>query len=218
MTESTLRPDGNVVAGSDLWVPPPRVTRQLLDEAMGALTSPEERVAEELFWYWDEAHGCGYPSVVHLLHNEAVRAHATALYLEDQWLLRGEGRDEAWREAARNWGVALAHMGFWHHVRRRAGDAVVDLNALRAALPRALLQPQAVLAAQRDGAHVGLRRCRGGLNHRQCQHSCDQSRCGPVSHRRLPAARGHVQFTGDARWPPPWCAAAAKRSTVRPLW
>ncbi|NKE58144.1 hypothetical protein FXN61_15445 [Lentzea sp. PSKA42] len=153
-----MRPQGNVVVGSDLWLPPPRVTRQLLDRAMYALKSSDERLAEELFWYWDEAHGCGCPFVVHLLHNEAVRAHATVLYLEGLWLLRGERREEvwrrkaarkaAWREAATKWRVALAHEGFWHHVRRRAGDAV-DLDELRATLPRALLQPQAELAARR---------------------------------------------------------------------
>lgn len=153
------RPQGNVVADSDRWQPPPSVTRQLLDRAMATLKSPDERVAEELFWYWDEAHGCGCPFAVHLLHNEAVRAHATVLHLDALWLMRDAHPEEvwrrkaarkpAWRAAARKWRVALAHEGFWHHVRHRAGDAV-DLDELRAALPRALLQPQAELAAQRD--------------------------------------------------------------------
>ena len=128
------------------------------EEARAALPAFEElrderhRLVQELFWYWDiPDHTCGCSPAVHAVHDTAVRRHAKALRLETG-SAKHEQSDQAWSEAARKWAELLRRAAVWDHVRYRIeqlGDRRMDehtVDALRDALPRALLAPVIDLA------------------------------------------------------------------------
>lgn len=133
--------------------------------AFDELERPDRRLIDELFWWWDEPDKCGCPPEVHALHDVAVEFHAKALDAEaaDEEISRGD-RVDMWDDAAEAWDSALELDGFWDHMRHRIGalsDRRLDestLDGLRKTLPRALLQPQAVIvrrsAEQADLANL----------------------------------------------------------------
>ncbi|TCO44210.1 DUF998 domain-containing protein [Actinocrispum wychmicini] len=120
--------------------------------AFDELERPDRRLVDELFWWWGEPGKCECPAEVHELHDLAVEQHAKALDAEaaDEEVSRGD-RVDLWADAADAWIDALDEDAFWDHVRYRIGalsDRRLDestLDGLRTTMPRALLQPQAVL-------------------------------------------------------------------------
>jgi len=125
--------------------------------AFDALSDPERRLVNELFWFWSApGMACECIGSLHEAHDMAVRAHARALDLE----LAGEPltgaqcaeRDQLWDTAATKWAAVLRRPALWDHVRSRMvtlDDRRLDestLDALRDALPRALVLPIVELA------------------------------------------------------------------------
>ncbi|MCP3804376.1 tetratricopeptide repeat protein [Allokutzneria sp. A3M-2-11 16] len=116
-------------------------------EALTLVRDPARRIVEELFWLWEnqspEASGGG-PA----LHDAAVLAHAQALDA-------GDDADPAlWRRAYEYWGAVVEEAECWQWLadrvaqladRRISGQTV---ETMRAELPRAVLAPQAALAAR----------------------------------------------------------------------
>jgi hypothetical protein len=116
------------------------------------LRDEQRRLVQELFWYWDVPEAtCGCPRGLHAAHDAAVRQHAKALRLENGSPQRG-AVDQAWVEAADKWAQVQRRAALWGHVRHRIerlGDRRMDeqtVEALRDALPRALLRPVIDLA------------------------------------------------------------------------
>ncbi|KOV87241.1 hypothetical protein [Nocardia sp. NRRL S-836] len=137
---------GAVPGDRRLPLPQPPSTQDVR-QAFDAVERPEQRLVDELFWWWGDPDGCGCPREVHELHDSAVEAHAKALDTVTD--------DDLWVDAADGWMDALDHPRFWDHVRHRIGalaDRRMDestVGSLREALPRALLAPQVALAPAR---------------------------------------------------------------------
>ncbi|MDX3102074.1 hypothetical protein [Nonomuraea angiospora] len=121
------------------------------------LDDPRRRLVDELLWFWDTPDAtCSCAKALHQDHDAAVRAHSAALDREIEGTMTGDDeRRTLWEEAARQWRGVLRKAAFWDHVRNRI-DALDDrqldesaVDALRDALPAALLRPLAELAGQR---------------------------------------------------------------------
>lgn len=118
--------------------------------AFDALERTDQRLVDELFWWWGEPGACGCEPEVHELHDTAVEAHATVLDFEAEG--KADDRADRWADAADAWMDALDHDGFWRHVLhrvsvlsdRRLDESTVD--GLKTAMPKALLAPQVALA------------------------------------------------------------------------
>ncbi|MBP2472713.1 hypothetical protein JOF53_001585 [Crossiella equi] len=125
--------------------------------AFETLDSPGPRLAAELFWLWAPGAGCGCPEEVHTRHDNAVLAHAAVLDIELARTGDPEWRTGLWAVTAHAWRMALAHLGFWEHVRRRAAALAQPRESvaqLRAVFPAALLSPQAELAVTTEQVHL----------------------------------------------------------------
>ncbi len=130
--------------------------------AFEALGRTDQRLVDELFWWWGEPNGCGCDDSVHELHDLAVEAHAKALDLEADLRngYRPEERIDQWVDAADSWIDALDADGFWDHVRHRLGalaDRRLDestVDGLRGVIHRALIAPQVTLARRSKSADL----------------------------------------------------------------
>lgn len=133
------------------------------DELRGAFDvlqgDPRRRLVHEIFASWGSADGCGCPTTTHADHDRAVQAHAEVLDMDpvDVLALAMDGRvDEGWATAAAAWTRTLRSAAFWrhlHHRIERLDDRQLDasvVDALRAELPGALIQPSLQLAAAAD--------------------------------------------------------------------
>ncbi len=138
------------------------------EQAKRALAAVEElrdarhRIAHELFTEWraDPKGSCGCSRSLHMAHNLAVGAHATALRLEGEGRFGVSGR--RWSEAAVGWTDVLSRAAFWDHVRhrikqlgdRRMGEATVA--EIREVLPRVLATSivELAVAAKKPGRLV----------------------------------------------------------------
>ncbi|TWP48836.1 hypothetical protein FKR81_26435 [Lentzea tibetensis] len=129
---------------------PATPSAQDVRSAFDALERADQRLVDELFWWWGEPGACGCEPEVHELHDTAVEAHATVLDLEAAG--KTSERGDRWADAADSWMDALDHDGFWRHVLHRVGvlsDRRLDestVDGLRGAMPKALLAPQVALA------------------------------------------------------------------------
>jgi hypothetical protein len=151
--------------GHDLAVDPQDVAKAF-DLILG---DPRRRLVDELFWLWDTADAtCGCAKNLHRDHDAAVRAHSSALDLEEVAdRLTAEQLhklDNAWSQAARQWGKQLRRAAFWDHVRHRIGaldDKQLDESAvdvLREELPHVLIKPLIQLAGAARGRQDQLSR------------------------------------------------------------
>jgi hypothetical protein len=129
--------------------------RAAFDRILG---DPRRRLVDELFWTWSTADAaCGCPPNLHREHDQAVKAHSTAL---DREATNGKrvGKDlerleKLWSDAAEGWKTILRRTVFWDHLRHRIAElddrqldeSVIDL--LRDELPVALVKPLTQLAA-----------------------------------------------------------------------
>lgn len=119
---------------------------------------PRRRLVDELTWYWRDADlGCACAPGTHERHDEAVRAHLTAIEAEtghgDMPAARRAGY---WSDAADGWAVLLNSPGLRGHIAHRMtalADPRLDDHApddFLAGLPGLLLSPFAELAGDRS--------------------------------------------------------------------
>jgi putative regulator of septum formation len=160
-----LEVGADVDLGHGLPVDPQEVA-QAFDLILG---DPRRRLVDELFWLWDtEDATCACSRNLHRDHDAAVRAHSSALDLEEVAdKLSGEQLrklDNAWSQAARQWARQLRRAAFWDHVRHRISalddkqldESAVDL--LRGELPTVLVKPLIQLAGAAQGRQDQLSR------------------------------------------------------------
>lgn len=118
---------------------------------------PRRRLVDELTWYWRDAGlGCGCAPATHERHDEAVRAHLTAIEAETGHLdVPTAGRTRYWKNAADGWAELLDSPDLRGHIAHRMtalADPRLDDHApddFLAGLPGLLLSPFAELAGDR---------------------------------------------------------------------
>jgi hypothetical protein len=112
---------GATPAVNDKRLPLPRPpSKDEVRAAFDVLERPDQRLVDELFWWWGEPGTCGCDDLLHQLHDIAVEEHAKALDLEANGTgVSAEERFEQWTDAADAWMEALDEEGFWDHVRHR---------------------------------------------------------------------------------------------------
>lgn len=134
------------------WALPTAPTADQLRVAFDTLGDSQQRIIEEIFWFWGPDQSCGCPSTLHDDHDAAVAAHARVL--DQEW--HGKEPHQLWDEAANRWSGVLRRAAFWSHVRhrmealddRRLTDNTID--SIRDELPRALVSPIVELALKAD--------------------------------------------------------------------
>ncbi|WP_163506685.1 hypothetical protein [Fodinicola acaciae] len=106
-------------------------SEQELSAAFEVMSSPVDRLAHEIFWFWGSSTDCGCPEAVHAEHDDAVRAFNT----EDP---------ESLAAAAKHWNLLFSG-GLRDHLRRRR-EAIDDprldaatVDDLAASVPLALV-------------------------------------------------------------------------------
>ncbi|MFF0725953.1 hypothetical protein [Streptomyces sp. NPDC004134] len=149
---TAVRAGVDIPAAGELPVPGRR-SAERYGAVFDVIDHPQRRIVDELFWIWDAPDGgCGCDPALHEAHDSAVRAHAWALDEELDGRAAPPTGEPSWGAAAAGWRRALAHPGFWGHVKHRI-TALDDVRVGLAAVPvlegevrRTLVAPMAELA------------------------------------------------------------------------